>query len=110
MQLLIQFFASEYRHDHKDWLNWTYACFLICSNLLLDLQMHLIVDLIKEENRIRSEGGLLNSSDIFGQLLQGRRISVKLGGHYPAVILDAKPDAEPPALRCGVFLVPKVLP
>ena len=71
--------------------------------------MNLVVDSIKEENRLRSKGCFINASDVFGQLLQGRRTSIKLGGHYPTVVLDAKPDAEPPALRCGVFLVPKVI-
>jgi len=70
--------------------------------------MHLVVDSIKEENTLRSKGWLSNPSDVFGQLLRGRKTSVKLAAHYPAVVLDAKPDAEPPALRCGVFLVPKV--
>lgn len=77
--------------------------------LFVDLQMHLVLDSINDENRLRTTGGCNFASDVFGQLLQGRRTSVKLGGHYPAVVLDAKPDSEPPALRCGVFLVPKVI-
>ena len=70
--------------------------------------MRLIVDTIKEENELRSKGGFIDTSDSFGQLHRGRRTPLKLGGHFPAVVLDAKPDAEPPVLRCGVFLVPKV--
>lgn len=71
--------------------------------------MQLVVDSIEEENSLRNKGGFTNTSDVFSQLHQGRRIPMKLGRHYPAVVLDAKPDAEPPALRCGVFLVPKVI-
>jgi hypothetical protein len=70
--------------------------------------MQILEDTIKKENELRSQGGFIDSSDIYGQLYRGRRTRLKLGGHYPAVVLDAKPDAEPPALRCGVFLVPKV--
>jgi hypothetical protein len=70
--------------------------------------MQSVVSAIQEENKLRSEGAITDTSDLYGQLHQGRRTVIKLGGHYPAVVLDAKPDAEPPVLRCGVFLVPKV--
>lgn len=71
--------------------------------------MQLVVDSIKKENRLRNRGGRTSTPDLYSQLHEGRRIPLKLGRHYPAVVLDAKPDAEPPALRCGVFLVPKVM-
>jgi len=87
----------------------TELMFIFPSNVFLGLQMQLVVDLIKEENRLRNRGGLTNTSDVFSRLHQGRRIPVKLGKRYPAVVLDAKSNAEPPALRCGVFLVPKVI-
>ncbi|XP_024401124.1 uncharacterized protein [Physcomitrium patens] len=77
------------------------------QNPCTESQMQLVLDAVKEENRLRSEGGLIDTADVFGQLHQGRRTPLTLGGLYPTVVLDAKPDAEPPAIRCGVFLVPK---
>lgn len=76
-------------------------------NPCAETQTKLIVDKIQEENELRNKGEFCDTSDVFGQLHRGRRTLLKLGGHHPAVVLDAKPDAEPPVLRCGVFLVPK---
>lgn len=76
----------------------------------LIVQLQCVINAIKEENQRRSAGAFtVEVADEYGQLHPGRRTLVKLGGHYPAVVLDAKPDAEPHLHRCAVFLVPKVL-
>lgn len=44
----------------------------------------------------------------YDELRPGTVRTVKLGGHYPAVILDAKPNSEPHMFKAAVFLVPRV--
>ncbi len=78
---------------------------------------------MNEENKLRSEArsaGYKTSlkpdekevesklQDIYEQLHPGRRNMVVLGGHYPAVVMDAKPHSASPTYRSAVFLVPKV--
>ncbi|CAK9212256.1 unnamed protein product [Sphagnum troendelagicum] len=81
-----------------------------------------LVDVVNEENKLRSEArnaGYKTSlkpdekevesklQDIYEQLHPGRRNTVVLGGHYPAVVMDAKPHSASPTYRSAVFLVPK---
>ncbi len=90
---------------------------------LVCLQIQSLVDVVNEENKLRSEArsaGYKTSlkpdekevesklQDIYEQLHPGRRNTVVLGGHYPAVVMDAKPHSASPTYRSAVFLVPKV--
>ncbi|KAH9530898.1 hypothetical protein CY35_19G007900 [Sphagnum magellanicum] len=86
------------------------------------MQIQALVDVVDEENKLRSEArsaGYKTSlkpdekevesklQDIYEQLHPGRRNTVVLGGHYPAVVMDAKPHSAAPTYRSAVFLVPK---
>lgn len=90
---------------------------------LVCLQIQSLVDVVDEENKLRREArsaGYKTSlkpdekevesklQDIYEQLHPGRRNTVVLGGHYPAVVMDAKPHSASPTYRSAVFLVPKV--
>lgn len=77
-----------------------------------------VVSAIEEENEVRQRA--LNSVKFddepvkagdfeqYDILSPGAVRTVKLGGHYPAVILDAKPNSEPHMFKAAVFLVPRV--
>lgn len=82
-------------------------------------QMKCVVSVIEEENKVRTAfeagrfGGTLEDQMIgedcsdYDELSPGKVRAVKLGGHYPAVILDAKPDSGPHMFKAAVFLVPR---
>ena len=84
------------------------------------MQMKCVMSVIEEENKLRAalEGGRFGASleegtvdDDFSQydeLSPGTVRAVKLGGHYPAVLLDAKSGAGPHMFKAAVFLVPRV--
>lgn len=86
------------------------------------LQMECLVSVIEEENRLRSGGDLYNDDPHketvqeadyipnfrYDQLHPGKLRSVTLGGHYTAIILDAKPQSGPHIYLAAVFLVPRV--
>ncbi|KAG0631758.1 hypothetical protein M758_1G277400 [Ceratodon purpureus] len=82
-------------------------------------QMKCVVSVIEVENKLRTAfeggrfGGALEDQTIeedyseFDELSPGKVRAVKLGGHYPAVILDAKPDSGSHMFKAAVFLVPR---
>ena len=84
------------------------------------MQMKCVVSVIEEENKVRTAfeagrfGGTLEDQMIgedcsdYDELSLGKVRAVKLGGHYPAVILDAKPDFGPHMFTATIFLVPRV--
>lgn len=82
------------------------------------MQMKGVVTVIEAENEERKsasnslklEEELVEADDfeVYDDLSPGAVRTVKLGGHYPAVILDAKPNSEPHMFKAAVFLVPRV--
>ena len=74
-----------------------------------------VIEGVNEERRSVSNSVTLEDQsveasnfEIYGELSPGAVRTVKLGGHYPAVILDAKPNSEPHMFKAAVFLVPRV--
>ena len=84
------------------------------------MQMKCVVSVIEEENKVRTTfeagnfGGTLEDSTMeedyseYDTLSPGKVRAVKLGGRYPAVILDAKPNSGLQMFKAAVFLVPRV--
>lgn len=84
------------------------------------MQMKCVVSVVEEENKLRSTfgagrfDGALEDQTVeedyseFDELSPGKVRAVRLGGHYPAVILDAGPDSGPHMFKAAVFLVPRV--
>lgn len=84
------------------------------------------MNVIEEENKLRTQAGFAggNFSDDavqktseeidslllseFEHLDPGKVRSVVLGGHYPAVVLDAKPNSGHHMYKAAIFLVPRV--
>lgn len=90
------------------------------------LQMGDVMHVIEEENKLRTQsaiaGGKFSDEAVeetseeidalllseFEQLDPGKVRSVVLGGHYPAVVLDAKPNSGHHTYKAAIFLVPRV--
>ncbi|XP_024382645.1 uncharacterized protein [Physcomitrium patens] len=78
-------------------------------------QMNCVVSVIEAENKLRAtfEAGSVEDQEVeedyseYDELNPGKVRTVKLGGHYLAVVLDAKPESGPHAYKAAVFLVPR---
>lgn len=78
--------------------------------------MNCVVSVIEAENKLRAtfEAGSVEDQEVeedyseYDELNPGKVRTVKLGGHYLAVVLDAKPESGPHAYKAAVFLVPRV--